>query len=428
MSFINMLGRLLVGGPFKSAQPSPQPSPQSRPDPKLLKTKLNFLVVGKTGNGKSSSCKAIADLPDDSPHFASYNSSTAITKSVGNYRIHRWGKEISVTDTPGLEDTELDDIANVKFARKNMINAMNICPEGFHAIVLVLRWDTRFNNEDQRVIQVLTEIFGEEMFQFTILIFTHGDSFDSERNITNENASQRIFKTWCRQQEGALGNLLAKCSFRVVLFHNAKSYEDKRDVDMIELKRETEGIIQGGTLYTDEQFGRQRYYRDRILINKFLDELKKQINESLTSLKKEFKLITTQEKKFVERIDEVLKKKTSHLPDLDSLMKDLEDLKGKLQVKRKNQEKRELYSKLQSKIDTQLFLSLKLLSDDLKKVIKPEWHKEDLKHRAMALQSYIREEDYGTRKLTDELENIDYFLSEINDLDTKGKGVFTEIE
>ncbi|CAL1530559.1 unnamed protein product [Lymnaea stagnalis] len=412
------------GGSSKPAESSPQ----SKTDPKLLNTKLNFLVIGKAGNGKSSSCKAIAGLPEDSPHFASYRDVTATTKSVGNYRIHRWGKEISVTDTPGLEDPDLDVIANAKFARKNMINAMNICPEGFHAIVIVLNYLSRFTEEEKNVIELLTEIFGEEMFQFTILIFTHGDSFDNDHNITNENASQRIFKTWCRQQEGALRNLLAKCSFRVVLFHNAKSYEDKRDVDMIELKRETEGILQGGTLYTDEQFGRQRYYRDRILINKFLDELKKQINESLTSLKKEFKLITTQEKKFIERIDEVLKEKTSHLPDLESLLKNLKDLKVKLQVKRNNQEKRKMYLLVQDKIDTPLFLSLKLLSDDLQKLIKPEWHKEDLKHRAMALQSYIREEDYGTRRLTDELENIDYFLSEINGLDTKARGVYTEIE
>ncbi|CAL1530563.1 unnamed protein product [Lymnaea stagnalis] len=395
---------------------------------KRLNSNLNFLVIGKTGNGKSSSCKAIVGLPEDSPHFASLSKVTATTKSVGNYRVQRWGKEISVTDTPGLADTDLDEIANAKFARKNMINAMKICPEGFHVFVIVLRCDNKFTKEDQNVIEVLTEIFGEEMFQFTILIFTHGDSFDIENKITDENVSQRIFKTWCRAQEGALGNLLAKCNFRVVLFHNSKRYEDKRDAEVIELKKETENVIQGGKLYTNEQFQRHQCSRDQLLLNKFLVELKDQINKSLKSLKSELKLITSQEKAFIAKIDEVLKSTTSHLPDLESLMKSLENLKVNLKKKEKNQEKRELYLKLRDKIDTPLFLSLKLLSDDLQKVINPDMHKEDLRHRALALHSYTREEDLGTGKLEEELESIDYFLSEINDLDTKGKGVFTEIE
>ncbi|KAL8570157.1 hypothetical protein ACOMHN_030954 [Nucella lapillus] len=78
-----------------------------------------------------------------------------------------------VIDTPGLFDTNMDD-AHVS---KEILHAVGCLSPGPHAILLVVRADTKFTKEDADVMTYLCEWLGQDMMHHVIIVFTHGDVF-----------------------------------------------------------------------------------------------------------------------------------------------------------------------------------------------------------------------------------------------------------
>ncbi|XP_059175239.1 GTPase IMAP family member 7-like [Physella acuta] len=242
-------------------------------------SRRKFLLMGKTGAGKSSTANTLLQKEV----FKQSTNAHACTKTVELHSLQYKEMFFDVVDTPGLMDTELDEVDNTKFTRGNMIEAMKICERGFHALLLIVSFLDGFKAEDKMTVKVLKEIFGRNILKNNcIVVMTHGDLF--HRNV----GADIDFMNWCKTQSGAFADLFRECNYRVVLCNNKGTTKQKQETI------ETILILQRQLyMYTSSEFGKFSLVRqrDRVLLNFFLDKLKKKLRHRISILQGDLNLM-----------------------------------------------------------------------------------------------------------------------------------------
>lgn len=170
----------------------------------MNKGEIRFVVVGKTGNGKSAACNSIARRQQ---LFKQTASTTSTTKKCQFETISFNGRSLLVVDTPGLYDTELKQEDTLKEIGK----VMAITSPGFHAFVIVVSVG-RFTAEEKDTVDLLAEKFGPELYERSVILFTRVDDL---------TADNRLFEEYLKETKPpALGTIIEKCGGRCVGFNN----------------------------------------------------------------------------------------------------------------------------------------------------------------------------------------------------------------
>lgn len=63
---------------------------------------------------------------------------------------------------------------------------------GPHALVVVLRIDMKFTDEEAKAIDHVKEMFGEQLPRYLVIVFTHGELLS--KSTDTENAESESFK------------------------------------------------------------------------------------------------------------------------------------------------------------------------------------------------------------------------------------------
>ncbi|MEH1850386.1 MAG: GTPase [Nostoc sp.] len=144
----------------------------------------NFLIVGRTGVGKSSFINSVVGKS-----IAETSKYEACTKLIRHYdHISHLG-DICLIDTPGLAE---DDVECDKKYLDLIINSVDL--NTIDTLIYVSRLDeTRFRPEEKRTIILLTEKLGAFIWNKAWLVFTFAASVSNEnRDIVSKTRKLQI--------------------------------------------------------------------------------------------------------------------------------------------------------------------------------------------------------------------------------------------
>ncbi len=136
-------------------------------------------------------------------------------------------RHITVIEAPGwywnyiVEDSP-------ELLKQEILLSVSLCPSGPHAVLLIIRVDIGFKEDERKALQEHMNLLGERVWSHTIVLFTRGDS------LLDTSIEQHI------ESEGQdLQWLLDKCGNRYHVLNNKNRSDDTQIKELLEKIEET---------------------------------------------------------------------------------------------------------------------------------------------------------------------------------------------
>ncbi|XP_028832017.1 GTPase IMAP family member 8-like [Denticeps clupeoides] len=202
-------------------------------------TELRLVLLGKTGDGRSSAGNTILG----GTFFEVNSSPESSTHGCVIRRNTTRGRKVTVINTPGFFDTRLSDEELVP----EVARCIAACSPGPHAFVIVLRAG-RYTEQEMDVVSRISESIGEDAFRHALILFTYGDDAIDERVPT----IQRFV-----EDSDGLQKLVQKCGGRVHVVDNMDWNESQHEyrsnsVQVEKLLSTVEKVVDESGCYTNE--------------------------------------------------------------------------------------------------------------------------------------------------------------------------------
>ncbi|KAH7436049.1 hypothetical protein KP509_06G091400 [Ceratopteris richardii] len=164
----------------------------------------------------------------------------------------------------GIFDPELPE----NYIAEEIVRCIELAKEGLHAVLLVLSITHRFTPEEFAAAEGLKRLFGPDIVDYTIVLFTGGDANDDdEENLDLDNYIRH-------EAPQGLKDLVRACHGRKVLFDNKTKNHEKRTRQVSLLLGLVDQVLasNGGRPFTNELFeeamerARKRSQREKLSI------------------------------------------------------------------------------------------------------------------------------------------------------------------
>jgi len=223
--------------------------------------KTVLVLVGMTGDGKSTTGNSITDVPNT---FVAKNGWQSETRGCSFKDFDIDGTNYRIIDTPGLKDTNLDAEA----LHERFRGFCDYAPDGVDGFLYVLK-KGRFTPETAAAFKAFREACGDAALQHTLILITHAEELEGEDPDDDGGISQKAFRqdvvTDAEKVPSMLECVKSVGVNRIVGVHNKASKRLKKDIrkEIMNVVQEVQ-ISNNGKRYSNEQLKEAEAWRNSI--------------------------------------------------------------------------------------------------------------------------------------------------------------------
>lgn len=228
--------------------------------------RMDLLILGVTGSGKSSFCNFLVNEDVCKDYFGFDSCTQVASKHTTTFE----GKELSIIDTAGFCDSEREDDT----IYDELCKVGSLVDNGVDAIILMINLSERFS-ENQRNVMKQIEYLGGDIWNYTIIVFSRENEIKSiGKETSREYISTALNNERCppllnRWIENVNGRYLSVDS-------KEKTHENYRHEKLCEFLKLVEEIklANCGSKYSNQVMDRGRkFYTEVQIANKEVERV-----------------------------------------------------------------------------------------------------------------------------------------------------------